>query len=256
MKKLLAFLLVAVLCLAACGKEKSTDNNTAASKKENTTVKVGIRSSETKTWEYIKERAAKEGIDLDLVILSAQLDPNQVLSEHEVDINAFQHVAYLDLFNSSNNTEIEPIGTTIIAPLAMYSKKYNDVSDVKKGTKIAVPNDPSNWGRALLLLQENNLLTVTDDFDGNGGEDRIKDNPYNLKIVPVEAATLPRVMDDTDFAIINNGIAFESGLRIAKDAIISEDDTAKPFINIIATNKEDVDKADFYAVNRFDIIRF
>ena len=230
MKKLLITLFISVLFLVACGKDAA-----------NETVKVGIRSGEIKTWEYIKERAAKEGIDIELVILSAQLDPNQVLSENEIDLNAFQHVAYLNLFNTSNGTEIKPIGTTLIAPLAMYSKKYSSVEDVKEGSTIGVPNDPSNWGRALLLLQENGFITLTDDFDGNGGEDRIKENPLNLNIVPVDGATLPRVLDDTDFAIINNGIAFEAGYRISKDAIIAENETAKPFINIIAANKEDVD---------------
>lgn len=129
-----------------------------------------------------------------------------------------------------------------MAPIGLYSNQYKRIEDIKDGAKIAVPNDPSNWGRALLLLQEYNLLTVTDNFDGNGGEDRIQDNPKNLTIVPVDGATTPRVMEDTDFAIINNGVAVEAGLLL-KDAIIHENETAKPFINVIVAKPEDKDNA-------------
>ncbi|MFJ7405172.1 MULTISPECIES: MetQ/NlpA family ABC transporter substrate-binding protein [unclassified Lysinibacillus] len=232
MKKIhyLIGLISLLFLLVACSKSEGKD-----------VVKVGIRSSEIKTWEYIKEQAAKEDIQLELVTFSAQYDPNQALAEGEVDINAFQHVAYLNLFNTNNGTDLQAIGTTIMAPIGLYSNKYNRIEDIKDGAKIAVPNDPSNWGRALLLLQEYDLLTVTDNFDGSGGEDRIKENPKNLTIVPVDGATTPRVMEDTDFAVINNGVAVEAGLLL-KDAIIHENETAKPFINVIVAKPEDKDK--------------
>ncbi|MGE7949638.1 MetQ/NlpA family ABC transporter substrate-binding protein [Lysinibacillus sp. NPDC093688] len=222
-------LMALLFLLVACAKADEKD-----------TVKVGIRSSELKTWEYIKEQAAKEDVNLDLVTFSAQYDPNQALAEGEVDMNAFQHVAYLNLFNTNNDTDLQAIGTTIMAPIGLYSNKYKSLDNMKEGAKIAVPNDPSNWGRALLLLQEYGLLTVTDNFDGNGGEDRIKDNPKKLNILPVDGATTPRVMEDADFAIINNGVAVEAGLLL-KDAIIHENETAKPFINVIVTRPEDKD---------------
>ncbi|MFJ8235599.1 MetQ/NlpA family ABC transporter substrate-binding protein [Ureibacillus sp. NPDC094379] len=236
MKKwhLLLILALASILLTAC------NGGNKAQGEENTTVKVGIRSSEIKTWDYIAEQAKKEGINLELVTLSAQVDPNQTLADGDIDINAFQHVAYLNLFNLNNGTDIQPIGTTIIAPLGLYSNKHDSLDDLKEGASIAVPNDPSNWGRALLLLQEHGLLTVSDDFDGNGGEDRIKENPKNLEIIPVEGATTPRVMDDTDFAIINNGTAVQAGLYLS-DAIIHENETAKPFINVIAAKAKDVE---------------
>jgi len=231
MRKLNYFfgLIALLFLLVACAKADEKD-----------AVKVGIRSSELKTWEYIKKQAAKEDINLDLVTFSAQYDPNQALAEGEVNMNAFQHVAYLNLFNTSNDTDLQAIGTTIMAPIGLYSNKYKSLDDMKEGAKIAVPNDPSNWGRALLLLQENGLLTVTDNFDGNGGEDRIKDNPKKLNILPVDGATTPRVMEDADFAIINNGVAVEAGLLL-KDAIIHENETAKPFINVIVARSEDKD---------------
>lgn len=233
MKKLSIFisLIFLIFLLMACNDQ---------SEAENKHVKVGIRSSEIKTWEFVKEKAKEEGIDLELVILSAQVDPNQLLAEKDIDINAFQHVAYLNTFNTKNNTNIEPIGTTIIAPIGLYSNKYDSLDDIKEGAKIAVPNDPSNWGRALMLLQEYGLITLTDDFDGNGGVDKVKENPKNLDIIPVDGATTPRVMEDTDFAIINNGVAVQAGLFL-DDAIVHESETAKPFINVIATNHEDTE---------------
>lgn len=239
MKKWSLYIIFAILTvlLVACGnnneKESQKDQD-----KQSETVKVGIRSSEIKTWEFVKEQAKKQGINIDLVTISAQVDPNQLLADGDIDLNAFQHIAYLSLFNTNNGTNIQPIGTTIIAPLGLYSSKYDSIDDIKEGSTIGVPSDPSNWGRALILLQENGLIKVTENFDGNGGEDRIKDNPKKLKIVPVDAATLPRVMEDSDFAIINNGIAVEAGLYLS-DAIIHENKTAKPYINIIAANDKD-----------------
>lgn len=247
MKKwILPILLVLGVFLAGCSNDATSNTVNDSTKKdaENTKVKVGIRASELKTWEFIKEKAAKEGIDLEIVNFSSAVDPDQVLAEGDIDINAFQHVAYLDAFNKGNNTDIVPIGTTIIAPLGLYSNKFKSLDEIPNGAQIAVPNDSSNWGRALVLLQEAGLLTVVDGFDGNGGEDKIKENPKNIKIIPVDPATTPRVMEDTDASIINNGIAVEAGLTL-KDAIIHESKTAKPYINIIAARSEDQDNPTF-----------
>lgn len=221
-----------------------SNSSTAQSKQNDKTIKVGIRSSELRTWEFIKEKATKEGLDIKIVNFSSAYDPDQALAEGDIDVNAFQHVAYLDAFNKKNGTDIVPIGTTIIAPLGLYSIKYKSIKDIPNGAQIAVPNDPPNWGRALLLLQEAGLIKVTDHFDGNGGQDKIKENPKKIKIVPVEAANTPRVMQDTAGSIINNGIAVEAGLSL-KDALVHESKTAKPYINIIAANKKDQNRPEF-----------
>ncbi|ADF38446.1 MetQ/NlpA family ABC transporter substrate-binding protein [Priestia megaterium] len=236
MKKTISLLLLLfILVLTGCSNSSSSANSKEAK------IKVGIRSSELRTWEFIKEKAKKQGLDIELVNFSSAYDPNQALAEGEIDVNAFQHVAYLDSFNQKNGTDIVPIGTTIIAPLGLYSEKYKSLKDIPNGAQIAVPNDPSNWGRALVLLQEADLITVVEGFDGNGGEDKIKSNPKNLKIVPVDSASTPRVMQDTAASIINNGVAVEAGLSL-KDALIHENKTAKPYINVIAARKKDQDK--------------
>ncbi|WP_432806996.1 MetQ/NlpA family ABC transporter substrate-binding protein [Oceanobacillus luteolus] len=224
------FIVLSVLLGACSGNAKAVD--------EQATVKVGIRSSELRTWEYLKEQAEKEGIKIEIVNFSSAYDPNQALVEGEVDINAFQHVAYLESFNENTNSEVVPIGTTIIAPLGLYSSKYQALSEIPDGAQIAVPNDAPNWGRALLLLQEAGLLTVVDDFDGFGGEDKIKENPKNIEIVPVDGANAPRVMEDVAASVINNGVSLEAGLTL-KDAIIHESQTAKPYINVIAARDQD-----------------
>lgn len=236
MKKTISLLLLLfILVITGCSNSSSSANSKEAK------IKVGIRSSELRTWEFIKEKAKKQGLDIELVNFSSAYDPNQALAEGEIDVNAFQHVAYLDSFNQKNGTDIVPIGTTIIAPLGLYSEKYKSLKDIPNGAQIAVPNDPSNWGRALVLLQEADLITVVEGFDGNGGEDKIKSNPKNLKIVPVDSASTPRVMQDTAASIINNGVAVEVGLSL-KDALIHENKTAKPYINVIAARKKDQDK--------------
>ncbi|MFP7733451.1 MetQ/NlpA family ABC transporter substrate-binding protein [Priestia aryabhattai] len=235
MKKTI-FLLLLLFTLAITG---CSNPSSGASSKEDK-IKVGIRSSELRTWEFIKEKAKKQGLNIELVNFSSAYDPNQALAEGEIDVNAFQHVAYLDSFNQKNGTDIVPIGTTIIAPLGLYSEKYKSLKDIPNGAQIAVPNDPSNWGRALVLLQEADLITVVEGFDGNGGEDKIKSNPKNLKIIPVDSASTPRVMQDTAASIINNGVAVEAGLSL-KDALIHENKTAKPYINVIAARKKDQD---------------
>lgn len=235
-KKWLIPILIFGVLLAGC-----SSNTTNA---EEETVKVGIRSNHTRVWDYLKEEAKKEGINIDVVNFSSAVDPNQALAEGDIDLNSFQHVAYLDAFNENTGSDLVPIGTTIIAPLGVYSTKYDSLEELPDGAQIAVPNDASNWGRALLLLQEAGLLQVVDNFDGNGGEDKIKDNPKNIEIIPVEGASTPRVMEDTDASIINNGVSMEAGLSLA-DALIHESKTAKPYINIIAARSEDKDNKTF-----------
>ncbi|HZG17303.1 MAG TPA: MetQ/NlpA family ABC transporter substrate-binding protein [Candidatus Bathyarchaeia archaeon] len=234
MKKLAMFFFMAIISLVAAG---------CATQAEESRLKIGIRGSESRTWDFVKAQAEKQGLHIEVVQFNANVNPNTVLLEGDIDANAFQHVAFLDQFNTKNNSDIVPVGSTIIAPLGIYSDKYKKIEDIPDNAKIAVPNDDSNWGRSLVLLQEAGLIKVVDNFDGFGGEDKIKENPKNLEIVPVEGANTPRVMKDVAASIINNGIAVEAGFLL-KDAIFHEKQTAKPYINVIATTKNNENRED------------
>ncbi|KQL44788.1 methionine ABC transporter substrate-binding protein [Brevibacillus choshinensis] len=234
MKKFAILLVFVILAGLAAGCAKT---------EESKGLKIGIRGSESRTWEFVKEQAQKQGLNIELVQFNANVNPNTVLLEGDIDANAFQHVAFLDQFNTKNKSEIVPVGSTIIAPLGIYSDKFKKVEEIPDNAKIAVPNDDSNWGRSLVLLQEAGLIKVVDHFDGFGGADKIKENPKNLEIVPVDGATTPRVMKDVAASIINNGVAVEAGFLL-KDSIFHESQTAKPYINVIATTKQNENRED------------
>ncbi|WML42942.1 MetQ/NlpA family ABC transporter substrate-binding protein [Neobacillus sp. PS3-40] len=234
MKKLV--LAIIVLCLsifsAACSSQSTA-------KAKDVTVKIGISGSDNGIWDYISKKAKKEGINIKIVSFSDYVLPNTALADGEIDANAFQTNAYFFAFIKEHNLDLAPIGTTVIAPMGIYSNKHKDVKDIPDGGKIAVPNDVTNEGRALLLLQEAGLITLPKDFDGSGTVEQIISNPKHLKIVPVVAGQTPRVLPDVAASIINNGIAVDAGFNPVKDSIFHEGATAKPYINIIATRTKD-----------------
>lgn len=237
MKKFTLVLLVLTLgFLAACG------NNEEANTEEGLTkVKVGVSGGDTATWDYIVKIAKDQGLDIDLVTFNDYVQPNIALAEGELDANAFQTISYFDEFKTAQDLDLEAIGSTVIAPMAIHSKRHKTLEDLPDDATIALPNEGTNFGRALLLMQEAGLITLTDDFVGIGAMDKIKDNPKNLKIEAVAAGNTPRFLDDVDASIINNNFAIEANLEL-KDALFHESATAKPYINIIAVKTGDSDR--------------
>ncbi|MCM2588165.1 MetQ/NlpA family ABC transporter substrate-binding protein [Rossellomorea marisflavi] len=213
----------------------------SSASKDETKVKIGVSGSDNRIWDFVAKKAKKEGIDIEIVRFSDYVQPNLALEEGELDANAFQTISYFNEFKKEHDLDLTPIGTTVIAPLGLYSEKYKSVDDIPDGAKIAVPNEATNMGRAFLLLQEAGLIELPEDFDGNGSLDKIKKNPKNIEIVPVVAGQTPRVLPDVAASIINNGIAVDAGFNPVKDSIFHEDDTATPYINIIAARIEDKD---------------
>lgn len=242
MKKLFTVLLAALFLLAACG--QNSDNQ----KK----VTIGIASNDSKAWEKVKELAKKEDIDLEIKQFSDYNVPNKALSDGDIDMNAFQHFAFLDTFKKENKgTDITPIRTSVLAPLGIYSEKVKDIKDVKDGAKVAIPNDISNQARALKLLEKAGLLELNDDFGLSSSIKDIKNNPKNLDITAVDAQQTARALSDVDISIINNGVATKAGLDAKKDPIFLEDskgDATKPFINIIAVNTKDKDNKTYQRI--------
>lgn len=232
----LAIIVLALAVFAAgCGNDEKSGSDSK-------TVKVGVSSGDTRTWDYIKEIAEEEeGLTIELVKFNDYIQPNIALDEGEIDANAFQTISYFDQFVRDQNLDLEAIGSTVIAPMGLYSKKHKDLKEIGEGAAIAVPNEATNFGRALLLLQEAGLITLKDGFDGNGSLEKIKDNPKNLKFEAVAAGNTPRFLDDVDASVINNNFAVEAGLTL-EDALFHESATAKPYINIIAAKKGDADR--------------
>lgn len=236
MKKFVLVLIVLTLSLlAACGKEN--EGSAEDSKK----VKVGVSGGDTRTWDYIAEIAKEKGLEIELVKFNDYVQPNIALAEGEIDANAFQTISYFDEFKADQKLDLEAIASTVIAPMGLYSKKHKALEDLPDGATIALPNEGTNFGRALLLLQEAGLITLTDDFEGIGAVDKIKDNPKNLKIEAVAAGNTPRFLDDVDASIINNNFAVEAEISL-EEALFHESATAKPYINIIAAQTGDADR--------------
>lgn len=238
-KKMILFIALLVTvgaALAGCG---STE---AQGDEETTTVKIGLNGSGVPLWEPIQEKAAEEGINIELVEFSDYVRPNLALADGDIDLNAFQTVSYFDSFIEEHDLDLEPIGTTIIAPMGVYSEEYDNLENIPEGSTIAIPKEATNMGRALLLLEKSGIITLPDDFDGNGSLDKIKENPKNIEFKPVVAAQTPRVLPDVAASVINNGVAVEAGFVPVDDAVFIEGDTATPYINIIAARADETDK--------------
>lgn len=230
MKRFRLFLLLSLLVLV-----------TACSSGEAKKVKIGISGSDTTIWDFVAEQAEKEGIDIEIVRFSDYVQPNMALAEGEIDANAFQTVSYFDAFIEEHDLDLTPIATTVIAPMGLYSEKHDSVESIPEGGTIALPNEATNMGRGLLLLQEAGLLKLEEGFDGNGSLDKIVGNPKKLNFELLVAGQTPRVLPDVDASIINNGIAVDAGFSPLEDAIYHEDETATPYINIIAVQEKDKD---------------
>ncbi|WP_243298600.1 MetQ/NlpA family ABC transporter substrate-binding protein [Bacillus litorisediminis] len=241
MKKLwiLCFTILTVALLSACG---SSDASNADG--ETVKVKIGVNGSDGAQWPILKEKAAKEGIEIELIEFQDYTLPNNALAQGEVDLNAFQHFSFLAQYVNESGEDLVPIGSTVFAPLGIYSEKIKDVSEIKEGDKIAIPDDPSNQARALRLLESAGLITLTDDFGLFGDPSKIAENPLNLEIIPMQAQQTPRVLPDVAASIINNGIAGQAGFSPAEDPIFKEsgdDVNIYPYVNLIAARAEDKD---------------
>lgn len=233
MKKILGLLIAAVIVLAACG-----GNN---DKK----VIIGVASNDTKAWEKVKELAKKDDIDLEIKHFSDYNVPNKALSDGDIDMNAFQHFAFLDQYKKAHkDAKIQALSTTVLAPLGIYSDKIKNIKDVKKGAQVAIPNDVSNQARALKLLESAGLIKLKKNFGLNGTTKDIESNPKDLKIKAVDAQQTARALSDVDISVINNGVATKAGKDAKKDPIYLEkvsSDAVKPYINVIAVNSKDMD---------------
>ena len=261
MKKLISATLAATLALslAACGSTASTTEtasseaasteSTAASSEaaESTSDLAGttlkVAASPTPHAEILnvaKEVLAEQGIDLEVVEFSDYVQPNLVTESGEVNANYFQHTPYLDSFNEENGTHLVSVGAVHYEPFGIYPGKSDDLANIADGATIAVPNDTTNEARALQLLAAQGLITVRDGAGLTATINDITENPHNLQIKEIEAAQLPRTVQDVDFAVINGNYAMEAGFSVGTDALAVEDassEAAQTYANVLVVKE-------------------
>lgn len=252
-KKFLGLTASVALFLAACGSEGATNESTAGTTEEPVEVSVGVVSEvEVEVWEDVKERLVDQGIELKIEQFGDYVQPNLAAQSGDVDLNAFQHVAFLESFNADNDGSLVQIGYTYISPLGLYSDKVEDFADLADGAEIAIPNDVTNGGRALLLLQSLELITLDEAAGTEPTVVDITENPKNLKITELDASQTARSLPDVDAAVINTNFASDSGLVPSEDALFLDTDNIAEvneiYKNVIATREEDADNEAYLKV--------
>lgn len=194
--------------------------------------------------EFVKGIAARDGIELEIVVFSDFVLPNAALAEGELDVNSFQHLPYLENMIRDRGYKIKPIGKTILLPMAVYSNKVKSVEEITDGMTTAIPNDPSNGGRALLLLASHGLIKLNPETGLLPSVADIIENPKNLKFIELDAAQLVQSRDDADLAVINSNYAIQAGLIPSRDAMFVEGNDS-PYINIIVVREGEEYRPEF-----------
>lgn len=241
LKKLLTVTaLASVFALTACKEDKKAE---APAPQAAQSITVGVMSGPEHQVAEIAAKVAKEKYNLDVkfVEFNDYALPNTAVSKGDLDINAMQHKPYLDSDTKTNNlTNLVIVGNTFVYPLAGYSKTIKKLDELKDGAKVAVPNDPSNQGRALILLEKQGLIKLKDNTNLNATPLDIVENPKNLQITPVDTAVAARALDDVDLAVVNNTYAGQVGLNAAEHGVFVEDKDS-PYVNIIVARQDNKD---------------
>ncbi|GAA1763496.1 MetQ/NlpA family ABC transporter substrate-binding protein [Agromyces humatus] len=227
-----------VFGLAACATPAAGDGDASGE-----VVKIGVVGKGDPQWAAFEEAAADEGITIEIVDFADYAQPNPATTESELDLNQFQHIVYLADYNVSAGEDLTPIGSTAIYPLGLYSVKVDSVDDIGKGETVAVPNDPSNQARALLVLQSAGLIELKSGGTIFSDLADIDEAKSKVEVTALEASLTPTSLPDVAAAVINNDFVQDAGLTF-EDAIAQDDPSdpnALPYVNIFATRAEDTD---------------
>ncbi|MHA6491706.1 MetQ/NlpA family ABC transporter substrate-binding protein [Pseudomonas borbori] len=190
--------------------------------------------------EFVKPALAKQGVELDVKVFTDYVQPNVQVAEKRLDANFFQHQPYLDEFNKSRGTELISVAGVHVEPLGAYSSTVKTIADLPQGANVVIPNDATNGGRALLLLQKAGLITLKDSSNILATPKDIAENHKDIKLRELEAATLPRVLTQVDMALINTNYALEAKLNPTKDALAIEGSDS-PYVNILVARPDNKD---------------
>ena len=250
---LAAMTLSASLFLAACGNaasDSSSDSSTADAT-EPVKVTLGVVGEVNEPWDYvIEELKEKENIEVELVKFTDYTTPNNALAEGEIDLSSFQTEIFMDNYNRDHGTELTTIGYTVMAPLGLYSEKITSINELKDGDTIAIPNDVSNEGRALILLQTAGLIKLDTAAGLVPTTEDVVENRLNLQFQTLESNQTARALQDVTASVINSGMAVDAGFIPSEDAVFLEPVTedSKPYYNVIAALSEDVDNEVFQTI--------
>lgn len=234
MRKLLGLMsLVVLIVLAGCGSE------TGALSEDELTVGVTAGPHE-QILEKVKELAEDEGLTVNIEVFTEYVIPNTALDEGELDLNSYQHQPFLDNAKSDRGYAIEAVASTVNFPMGIYSTGISDVSELQEGDSVALPNDPTNGARALMLFEDAGLITLKDGVGAEAMVIDIEENPLNLEFIELEASQIPRQLEEVAAAAINTNFAIEHGFVPTEDSIYIEPGDS-PWVNLIVAREENVD---------------
>jgi D-methionine transport system substrate-binding protein len=240
----LVLVVLLISLLAACSSAQPAASATTAPASTTTqakliTLKVGVSPTpHGEILKFVKDNlAAKAGLDIQIVEFTDYVQPNLALGDGTLDANYFQHVPYMTDFGKQHNLDLVAVTKVHIEPLGIYSKKIKSLADLKDNAVVAIPNDATNGGRALSLLAANGLIKLKDGVGVNATIQDITDNPKKLDIKELEAAQLPRSLDDTAISVINGNYAIQAGFTPSKDALALESADNNPYANVLAVLK-------------------
>ncbi|WP_431276620.1 MetQ/NlpA family ABC transporter substrate-binding protein [Variovorax ureilyticus] len=205
-------------------------------------IKIGVTGGpHAQIFEQVKKVAEKDGLKIQIVEFSDYVQPNAALAAGDLDGNSYQHKPYLDQQVKDRNYKLVDVAYTVNFPIGIYSKKVKSLKDLKDGARVGIPNDPTNGGRVLLVFQDQGLIKLRPEAGLKATPLDVIENPKKIKFVEVDAAQLPRSLDDLDAAGINTNFALSAGLNPGKDAIAKEG-AKSPYVNILVVREQDKDK--------------
>jgi D-methionine transport system substrate-binding protein len=200
--------------------------------------KVGVTAGpHAQIMEVVKEQAAKQGLNIQIMEFTDYVQPNAALAAGDLDMNSYQHQPYLDSANKDRGYKLVSVGKTVIFPIGIYSKKIKSLKDFPQGGKFSLPNDPTNGGRALLLLQDQGLIKLRADAGLKATPIDVIENPRKIKFIELDAAQLPRALDDVDAGAVNTNFALEAGLKPGRDSIVMESPDS-PYANVLVVQEK------------------
>ncbi|MEY9980616.1 MetQ/NlpA family ABC transporter substrate-binding protein [Lysinibacillus sp. RC79] len=246
--------LTLVAALVGCGTKEDSKGKAINENK----IVVGVTSGPHEQIAEVAAKVAKEnGLEVELKTFSDYVLPNTSLAEGDLDVNSYQHKPFLETFNKDHNTDLVPVGKTILNPLGIYSEKYKSLDEVPDGATFGLPNDPTNGARALFVLQEAGYIKLKDGTGLTASIRDVEENKKNLKFIELEAAQIPKQLSEVDVAAINTNFALDAGINPKKDSILLES-TDSPYVNYIvvrAENKDDPTIKKFIEAYQSDEVR-